>query len=273
MRRDHRRLHREVAMNHVDAIKNLIEEERLGAAVTVVAGDEIGAKAILDIDHGVVAGSLPEVLMDDVIADATELMKREQSRTLVYGNLSVFIETVAPEPLLMIFGAGHTAQPLTTMAKELGFRVVVADARPMWATDDRFRDADEVIVGWPDAVFETIELDQRTYMVLLNHDARFEDPVLREARGSPIRYLGAIGSRRTHAARLERLAAEGWSQEELDSIHGPAGLDIGAETPAETAVSILAEIIQARYGSGTGLSLRGQTGRVHKHRTEEEGTS
>ena len=110
-------------------------------------------------------------------------------------------------------------------------------------------------------------------VVLLSHDPRFEDPVFAEVHGKPIRYLGAIGSRRTHAARLERLAADGWTQEELNSIYGPVGLDIGAETPAEMAVSILAEIIQARYGKGSGMSLRGEAGRVHKQRGEEEGTS
>jgi xanthine dehydrogenase accessory factor len=199
-------------------------------------------------------------------------MEREQSRTLTYGETSVFVETLAPQPLMLIFGAGHNAQPLTTMATQLGFKVIVGDARPMWATEDRFPDAAKVIVGWPEAVFEKVPLDRRTYVVLLSHDPRFEDPVLAEVHGKPIRYLGAIGSRRTHRARLERLAAAGWSPAELDAIYGPVGLDIGAETPAEMAISILAEIVQARYGAGSGLSLRGETGRVHKQRGIEEGT-
>ena len=143
----------------------------------------------------------------------------------------------------------------------------------MWATVDRFPHADEVVVGWPDAVFEMVELDRRAYVVLLSHDPRFEDPVFREVHGKPIRYLGAIGSRRTHRARLERLAAGGWAEDELAAIYGPIGLDIGAETPAEMAVSILAEVIQARYGSGSGLSLRGESGRVHKQRGAEPGTA
>ena len=260
-------------MNHVDAVKVLLSGERLGAVATVVEGDGIGSKAVIDFEDGVVSGSLPDRLVADVLADAAELMSREQSRTLVYGEDSVFIEVVAPQPLMLIFGAGHNAQPLTTMAKELGFRVVVGDARPMWATADRFPDADEVVVGWPEDVFAKIALDRRTYVVLLSHDARFEDPVFAEIHGKPIKYLGAIGSRRTHKARLERLANAGWSPEELGSIYGPVGLDIGAETPAEMAVSILAEVIQARYGSGSGLSLRGETGRVHKQRGSEPGTT
>lgn len=253
-------------MNHIDAAKYLVENERLGAVVTVVEGEQIGAKAVVDFDEGIIAGAIPEAIVEDVLTDAAELMVREQNRTLRYGETQVFVDTVAPQPLMLIFGAGHNAQPLTTMAKQLGFRVVVADARPMWANGDRFPDADEIIVGWPDAVFERIPVDKRTYVVLLSHDARFEDPVFAEVHGKPVRYLGAIGSRRTHQARLERLAANGWSPDELDTIYGPIGLDIGAETPAEMAVSVLGEVIQARYRKGTGLSLRGQAGRVHKQR-------
>jgi xanthine dehydrogenase accessory factor len=260
-------------MSHIEAVKQLIQAERLGAIVTVVKGTGTGSKAVIDYEYGVTAGTLPPGIGDSILADAIELMDHEQSRTLEYGELTIFIETVAPQPLMMIFGAGHNAQPLTTMAKLLGFKVVVGDARPMWATKHRFPDADEVILGWPDAVFERIPLDRRTYVILLSHDARFEDPVFGEVRGKPIRYLGAIGSRRTHRARLERLAAGGWTQAELDSIYGPIGIDIGAETPAEMAVSILAETIQARYGAGSGLSLRGERGRVHKQRGVEEGTS
>lgn len=256
-------------MNCIEAAKHLLESERLGAVVTVIGGPEIGLKGVLDFDDGLIAGDLPEALADDVVADAAELMTREQSRTLSYGDVPVFIETLAPQPLMMIFGAGHNAQPLTTMAKLLGFRVIVADARPMWATGDRFPDADRVIVGWPDQVFAEFVPDRRTYVVLLSHDARFEDPVFAMVHGKPLRYLGAIGSRRTHAARLERLAADGWSPEELGSIFGPIGLDLGGETPAEMAVSILAEIIQARYGEGTGTSLRGQEGAIHKQRVED----
>lgn len=251
-------------MSFVEASKRLIESERLGAVVTVLGGPGVGSKAVLDFESGLIAGDLPADLQDDVLADATELMEREQSKTLSYGDVPVFIEVVSPQPVMMIFGAGHNAQPLSTMAKILGFRVIVADARPMWATEDRFPDADQVIVGWPDEVFAKIKPDRRTYVVLLSHDSRFEDPVFTEVHGKPIRYLGAIGSRRTHAARLDRLAAGGWSQEELGSIYGPIGLDIGGYTPAEMAISILGEIIQARYASGTGTSLRGEDGRIHK---------
>jgi len=257
----------------LDAVRRLTTEERLGAVATVVAGPDRGMKAVIDAEKGIVAGALPGEIVDDVLADAAELMDHERSRALDYGNRRVFVEVVAPPPVLLIFGAGHIAQPLSRMAKELGFRVVVADARPAWATEERFPDVNRLVVGWPDAVLDELPLDRRTYVAILSHDPRFEEPVLPAVRNAPVRYIGAMGSRRTHRARLERLRAAGWTEEEMARIHGPIGLDIGAETPAETAVSILGEMIQARYGHGSGLSLRGREGRIHPQRGDEPGTS
>jgi len=250
-----------------------MKRERLGAAVTVVAGPDLGTKAVVDADEGVVAGEIPSDVADDVMADAAQLMEHEQNRTLSYDDREIYIETIAPQPLLLIFGAGHVAQPLSRMAQELGFRVVVSDARKTWATEERFPDVDQLIPEWPDKAFEQVEPDRRTYVVLLSHDARFEDPVFPAVRDKPIRYIGAMGSRRTSRERAERLAAEGWSEEEIERIHAPIGIDIGAEQPSEVALSILAEIIQARYGVGTGMSLRGQEGRIHSQRGKEDGTA
>jgi xanthine dehydrogenase accessory factor len=254
------------------AIRRLEADERLGAVATVVGGESVGLKAVIDAEDGYVAGALPTSIADDVLADAAQLMDHEQNRTLDYAGHEVFIETVAPQPQLLIFGAGHIAQPLSRIARELGFRVVVADARKTWATEDRFPDVDRLIQGWPDVVLDDVELDSRTYVVLLSHDARFEDPVFPAVRKAPIRYLGALGSRRTARARVERLAGQGWTDEEIARIHAPIGIDIGAEQPAEVAISILAEMIRVRYGAGTGLSLRGIEGRIHAQRGEEEGT-
>jgi xanthine dehydrogenase accessory factor len=240
----------------------------LGAVVTVVAGPDLGAKAVIEGTDGYVAGSIPEDIAGDVLADAVELMEHERSRTLEYGDREVFIEAVAPQPLLLIFGAGHIAQPLSRMAPEIGFRVVVADARPAWATPERFPDVDRLVVGWPDVVFAELDLDRRTYVVMLSHDSRFEDPVFRTVRTAPVRYVGALGSRRTHRMRLERLQADGWTEEELARIHAPIGIDIGAEQPAEVAVAILAEMVRVRYGAGTGVSLRGTDGRIHSQRAD-----
>lgn len=256
----------------LDAIRRLEDEEVLGAIATVVSGPDVGAKAVVEAGEGIVAGWLPEDVAADVAEDADELAANEQNRTLEYGERKVFIDIVAPPPVLLVFGAGHIAQPLTRMARELDFRTIVADARESWATERRFPHVDELIVGWPDSVLDHVALDGRTYVALLSHDERFETPVFRAVKGSPIRYIGAMGSRRTHRARLERLAAEAWTEGELEAIHGPIGIDIGAETPAETAVSILAEMISVRYGHGTGTSLRGREGRIHTQRGDEPGT-
>jgi xanthine dehydrogenase accessory factor len=256
----------------LDAIRALVADERLGATATVVAGPDLGTRAVFDAEKGLVAGGLPKAVVADVLADAAQLMAHEQSRTLAYGDLEVYIETLAPPPVLLLFGAGHVSQPLAVMARLLGFRVIVADARPIWATEERFPDVDELVVAWPEKVLEGIELDRRTYVALLNHDPRFEDPVFPSVKDAPVRYIGAMGSRRTHRARVERLLAAGWTEDEVGRIHGPIGLDIGAETPEEMAVSILGEIIQVRYGHGTGMSLRGSDGRIHGQRGDEEGT-
>ena len=255
----------------IEAIEGLIAGERLGAVATVVAGPGLGSKAVIDFDAGYIAGELPSRVAGDALADARTLMEHEQNRTLRYDDTDVFIETVAPPPHLVVFGAVHTAQSLATIAKHLGFHVTVSDARAAFTTSERFPDADRVLVGWPDDLRDEIELDRRTYVVLLSHDARFEDPVLPWVLDSPVRYIGAMGSRRTSAKRVEKLQALGYSEEQIARIHGPVGLDIGAEQPAETAISILAEMIQVRYGAGTGESLRGTAGRIHAQRTEDEG--
>lgn len=257
----------------IGAIAALADAERLGAVATVVAGPDIGAKVVLDDAAGVLAGALPAALIADVSADALELMPNEQSRTLQYGERLVFIETVARQPLMLVFGAGHIAQPLSAMATIMGFRVVVGDARATWATVERFPDVDQLVVGWPDAVLGRFELDSRTYVVMLSHDRRFEDPVLAAVRDAPIRYIGALGSRRTSRERTERLSAEGWTDQQIGRLHAPIGIDIGAETPAEIAVSILGEITRVRYSAGTGMSLRGQEGRLHPQRGPEDGVT
>lgn len=254
----------------VEALERLVTSERLGAVATVISGPDIGAKAVIDFNEGYVAGELPADVAGDVAADAKALMEHEQNRTLTYGDRDVFIETVAPPPHLVVFGAVHTAQALSTIAKHLGFHVTVSDARPAFTTPERFPDADRVLVGWPDALKDEIDLDRRTYVVLLSHDARFEDPVLPWVLGSPVKYIGAMGSRRTSAKRADKLRGLGYGDDDINRIHGPIGLDIGAETPAENAISILAEMIQVRYGSGSGESLRGREGRIHQQRAGEE---
>jgi xanthine dehydrogenase accessory factor len=253
-----------MVMELVEAIAWLRDEERLGALITVIDGPDIGSAVVLDRSDGRISGD-DELWFDgDVQADAHDLMDREESKALVYGDRRIFVDTIAPSPIMLIFGAGHIAQPLSLFARELGFRVVVADARATWATAERFPNVDELIVAWPAEVFDHIEPDRRTYVVLLSHDIRFEVPVFEAVHGKPIRYLGAMGSRRTHGLRVDRLAAEGWTEDQIAEIHGPVGLDLNGKTPAETAVAILAEVVQVRYGGGSAKPLRGSDAAIHK---------
>ncbi len=152
----------------------------------------------------------------------------------------------------------------------MGYRVTVIDSRPTFATEDRFPTAHRVIVGWPIDMMDQLHFDRRTWVVVLSHDPRHEMPPLEAALKEDTRYIGAMGSRRTHNQRVERLQQLGFADEEIGRIHSPIGLDIGAETPQEVAVSILGEMTMVRYGAGSGLSLHGVEGRVHKQRPEDE---
>jgi len=253
----------------LDAIQQILDAEKFGSVVTFAEGPATGTKAVLDQDGSLVAGALPEDLVKDVTEDALALMSHEQNRALTYGEHTVFYETLAPPPDLLIFGAVHVAQSLTTIATHMGYRVTVVDSRPAFATPERFPEAQRVLVGWPADLLDQIHFDRRTWVVILSHDTRHETPVLEAALKSEARYIGAMGSRRTHNLRVERLKGMGFTDEDTARIHGPVGLDIGAESPQEVAVSILAEMTLVRYGAGTGLSLHGVEGRIHKQRPED----
>ena len=256
-------------MSVLPAIQEILEREQFGSVITVVDGPDVGAKAVLDSDGNIVAGSIPDETSDAVIADAITLMNHEQHRTLDYGSDSMFIETLAPPPNLFIFGAVHIGQELASFASQMGYRVTVVDSRATFATEERFPTAERVLVGWPSDLMDQIDLDRRAWVVVLSHDKRHEDPVLNAALKSDVRYIGAMGSRRTQRLREERLAEKGFGPDDIARIRGPVGLDIGAETPQEVAVSILAEMTLVRYGHGTGTSLHGTQGRVHKQRPED----
>jgi xanthine dehydrogenase accessory factor len=240
----------------LEAAAALVAAERFGALATVVAGPDLGASALLDIDRGWEAGSLPVALADPVAADAVALVSRELSRTLSYDDYDVFIEAIAPRPHLVIFGAVHIGQELCAIGRRMGFHVTVADARPAFTTPERFPEADVLLIGWPDQV--EVEFDRRTHVVVLSHDARFEDPLWPRVLDSPAAYVGAMGSRKTVARRRRKLEAAGFTEAAIDRIHGPIGLPIGAETPAEVAVAILAEITANRYRPDQPLELIGQ---------------
>ncbi|HEY5890035.1 MAG TPA: XdhC family protein [Acidimicrobiia bacterium] len=256
-------------MTALETIQSILDSEDYGSVVTFVDGPSLGLKVILDSDGHAKFGELPDGVAGSIVDDAIALMEREQHRAMGYGDHSVFIETLAPPQDLLIFGAVHIGQALATFAAQMGYRVTVVDSRAAFATEERFPSA-RVLVGWPGDLMDQVAFDRRTWVVVLSHDKRHEDPVLESALKSPVRYIGTMGSRRTHELRVGRLKEKGFDDEDIARIHSPIGLDIGAESPQEVAVSILAEMTQVRYGSGTGVSLKGVEGRVHKQRNDDD---
>lgn len=253
----------------LETIRRILDAEEFGSVVTFVDGPSIGSKAVLDASGEVVSGELPDEIEPDIVEDALALMSHEQHRALGYGEHEVFIETLAPPPDLLVFGAVHIGQAICSFGTQMGYRVTVIDSRPAFATEERFPEAHRVIVGWPRDIMDQLHFDRRTWVVVLSHDPRHETPPLEAALKADTRYIGAMGSRRTHNLRVERLTDLGFGEDEIARIHSPVGLDIGAETPQEVAVSILGEMTLVRYGAGTGLSLRGVEGRVHKQRADD----
>jgi xanthine dehydrogenase accessory factor len=247
------------------ACRRVLESEELAVRLTVVAGEDTGASAVVDHNRQILAGPWPDRL-GGALTDAVTIMEREQNLTVAYEDDEVFIETLAPRPHLLIFGAVHIAQSLAVLAKHLGYHVTVSDARPAFTTGDRFPEVDRLLVGWPDQIADQLEFDLRTFVVVLSHDARFEDPLWPLIQGRRVRYLGAMGSKRTAAARRERLLAAGWTEAEIDRIHGPIGIEIGAETPGEVAVSILGEMTRDRYMAEVPLELIGEVKGIPRSR-------
>jgi xanthine dehydrogenase accessory factor len=181
-------------------------------------------------------------------------------------DLELFVNSYAPAARMVVFGAIDFAAAVARVGSFLGYRVTVCDARPVFATPKRFPDADEVIVDWPhrylQAEVDAGNIDERTVLCVLTHDPKFDVPLLEVALRLPVAYVGAMGSRRTHDERLARLLEAGLSKEEVERLSSPIGLDLGARTPEETAVSIAAEIIAGRWG-GSGERLAVVEGPIH----------
>jgi xanthine dehydrogenase accessory factor len=177
-------------------------------------------------------------------------------------ELSVFVQSFAPAPRMLVFGAIDFAAAVARAGKFMGYRVTVCDARPIFATRRRFPDADEVVTDWPHRYLARQNVDARTVICVLTHDPKFDVPLLEVALRTPAGYIGAMGSRRTHDDRLARLREVGLTEDELARLRSPIGLDLGARTPEETAIAIAAELIQLRWG-GSGRPLTATTGRIH----------
>ncbi len=221
---------------------------------TVIDGAEAGRSVRITAD-GHVDGAPPHGLPMDRLRDAAlDALGHERSATVTLqtaeGDTSAFLEVFPRQPKLVIFGGVHIAMALVPLAKQLGYRTIVADGRQAWLTRERFPEADELILAWPEEAFERIGLDTSCYICILSHDPKFDEPALRVALSSAAAYIGAIGSRRTQEARRDRLLKEGFAPEQITRVHGPIGLELGGRQPAEIALAILAEITRVRYGVG-----------------------
>jgi xanthine dehydrogenase accessory factor len=235
----------------------------VGARRVIWAGDHAGRASSGSLGAG---GRLDAAVDDDVrgmLAQGLTGIRRYGEHGERRGDeLGVFVNSFAPPPRLLVFGAIDFAAAVARVGKFLGYHVTVCDARQIFATRPRFPDADEVVVDWPHRFLAGVEVDARTAICVLTHDPKFDVPVLEVALRTPAGYVGAMGSRRTHEDRLERLRAAGLTEAELSRLRSPIGLDLGARTPEETAVSIAAELIKLRWG-GSGRALTDTNGRIH----------
>jgi len=239
----------------LERLQRIVEQERRAVLFTVVEGEDVGEKWLAIEGE---ATQAPTALA----AEVDDLLRSGRSRALEYEGRTVFADVFEPPPCLLVIGAVDTAEALCGAAKQLGWKTIVADARGKFATPERIPSADELFVGWPDDAFDRLRPDSTTAVVVLTHDDQFDVPALKGALATEAFYVGALGSRRNQEQRRQRLLEAGVPEHALERISGPCGLDIGAVTPAETALSILAEIL-ARRADHTGGPLQTASGRIH----------
>lgn len=238
-------------------LARLRESGERGILFTAIDGEDAGAK-VLVLESGERVGDG----LEEAVAQFDELIRRGRNRLLEADGARVFAEWYGPPPRLFVYGAVDTAEALCRAAKLLGWHTIVADARATFATRERIPSADELVVEWPREALAEIAPDHQTAIVVLTHDDKFDEPALAGALESEAFYVGALGSRRNQERRRERLLEAGVAEEALSRIMGPCGLDVGAETQEETALSILGEILAVR-AQRSGGSLKDAKKRIH----------
>ena len=241
-----------------DRIAEAIETDERAVLFTVIEGEPRGAHMLV-LESGERVG---DELPDELAAQAGELIREHTNRIVEVGDTRVFAEIFAPPPRLLVYGAVDTAESLARLARQLGWKVIVADARAKFATAERIPSASEIVVAWPEETIEQVAPDHATAVVVLTHDDKFDVPALKAALATEAFYVGALGSRRNQERRRGRLLEAGVEEAELDRISGPCGLDLGAESQPETAISILAEIVAVRNGRDGG-KLQQSKQRIH----------
>ena len=245
-------------MSLLRRLAELRESEERGILFTAVEGDGVGTK-VLVFESGERVGDG----LEEAVAQFDALIRRGRNRLLTLDDgTKVFAEWYGPPPRLFVYGAVDTAEVMCRGAKLLGWHAIVADARAKFATRERIPSADELIVAWPEEAIAQVRPDHQTAIVVLTHDDKFDEPALIGALGTEAFYIGALGSRRNQERRKERLLEAGVAEAELERIMGPCGLDIGADTQEETALSILSEILAVR-GQREGGFLKTAKKRIH----------
>jgi xanthine dehydrogenase accessory factor len=231
------------------ALRSVLTEEHPAVVVTVVQGsDEMLGRQMLLREDGRIIGSLHEELDKQALNLAKEtLLQGESRRVMLNEAVEIFVEVVLPPPTLIAVGGVHITIALMTLAKTLGYRTVVVDPRSAFGNEERFPNVDRLIQLWPEEAFHQVPLTRSTAVAMLTHDPKLDDPALKIALPSQAFYVGALGSKTTQAKRRQRLLEDGLTEEHLNRLHGPIGLKIGAETPEEIAMSIMAEIVAARH--------------------------
>lgn len=228
-------------------LKESLEEERTVALITFLNGPRKGRKVLIWPDGSSYGESISGDLQEEIEAKLQEIFDSQKPlrETVEAAGVEheMFFEVYPPPHRLVMIGAVHVAIPLTRFARQLGFRTIVIDPRPVFATSERFREADELIIGWPQEVLSESSFNDSTYLVVLSHDPKLDNPALKLALNSGCRYIGALGSRKTHARRVRSLKDEGLTDDQISRIHAPIGIDLGGRKPEEIAVSIIAEII------------------------------
>ena len=241
----------------IERLLQVVERGERAVVLTVLEGPDAGA-GMLVTEDGERVGDAPE----EVAERAPQLIREGRSGIIEIAGLDVFANVYGPPPRLLIYGAVDTAEALCSAARAIGWRPIVADARARFATSERLPSAEEIVVAWPEEALAHVRPDHATAVVILTHDDKFDVPMISGALETDAFYVGALGSRRNQERRRKRLLEAGVDEAAIERVSGPCGLDVGAQTPAETAVSILAEILAVRAGREGGR-LREATTRIH----------
>ncbi len=230
-----------------ETVCSILKNDEQATVATVIRGDDaiLGRGMILDV-NGEVTGSIGNEWDEKVFSILEESLAEGTScRVSLDEATEIFVETITPPLTLIIVGGAHISIALSSLAKTLGYRTVVIDPRKVWGSEERFPHVDKLIQSWVDDAFEQIQITRSTAIAMLTHDPKIDDPALKIALTSPAFYVGALGSKTTNAKRRERLLNDGMSESQLSRLHAPIGLNIGAQTPEEIALAVMAEVVEA----------------------------